>query len=738
MRARIAALTSGFIYSYHRQLFSGIAKAAEAFDVDLVGIPCGPANIRNDELGMRNILYSIIDPAQYDGFLVPYSSLGQYCGYEEFRRMLAPVFDRPSVAIGGLLEGHPSVVPDDYSGVYELFLHLIRGHGCKSFLFIRGEPKHFSSNKREEAARAALAACGLAAEGLKTLQGQLNAEGAGEAMDRLLHEGGLDGLDAIVAVSDTLAIAAMRRLQERGLRVPEDIVVCGTSGYEDSESCSPPLTTVDVEVERNGFEAMRTLLDLIRDGKAPELTVIGSNLRIRASCGCVSSERRSRNDRDLEETTHSYLNLFREFGYSLITRTDYSELFHLMNRYLGTKNIFLSLFEHGGAPFSRSSLVAAFSDGSMRPESDEGRAFRSGELLPRDLLPEGRSTLVVQPLYYGREQLGLLAMDFEPRHGLAYEAIAAQVAGALNSRIQGDRVKEAEGRFHEMAVISSDWLWEIDAEGILAYTSDGAERLMGFSRQELAGKDFLGLFFPDDPTAREGLRHALLVAGEPIRDREASSRAKDGKTLFLQLSGTPMRGKDHAFKGFRGACRDVTAGKRSEERIQALAFYDPLTKLPNRRLLESRLETLILANRREEALFAVMFIDLDSFKSVNDSLGHDAGDELLRRTAAALSSCIREGDTLARVGGDEFIILLLRIKDVEEARPIADRIVEQLSSRVGPKGLGVTSSIGVALYPRDGVEGHELLKNADLAMYAAKRAGKNRYCFYRSDMRLRP
>ncbi len=184
---------------------------------------------------------------------------------------------------------------------------------------------------------------------------------------------------------------------------------------------------------------------------------------------------------------------------------------------------------------------------------------------------------------------------------------------------------------------------------------------------------------------------------------------------------------------------DLTERKKEEERIQFLANYDVLTALPNRYLLADRLEQSISLAQRHLTKLAVMFIDLDHFKNINDSLGHDVGDALLKEVARRLSSCLRRSDTLARQGGDEFVALLGDLNSVEEAAYVAEKMIEAMCREfsVGDYQLSVTPSIGLSVYPDDGDTAMQLLRNADLAMYRAKDSGRNRFEYYEPEMNFK-
>ncbi|WP_295990181.1 EAL domain-containing protein, partial [Rugamonas sp.] len=194
--------------------------------------------------------------------------------------------------------------------------------------------------------------------------------------------------------------------------------------------------------------------------------------------------------------------------------------------------------------------------------------------------------------------------------------------------------------------------------------------------------------------------------------------------------------KRHEFFGTYGVARDITDRKRAEEVISYQAYHDILTDLPNRMLFKDRLGLAVIQAKRKLTELAVMFVDLDRFKLVNDTLGHVKGDELLQQVALRLKDCLRRGDTLARQGGDEFTIVLPELRDRQDAKAIADKFLESLHQPFDLDGheVHISASIGIAIYPGDGETIDELLRHADIAMYQVKALGKNGHSFYHNSM----
>jgi diguanylate cyclase (GGDEF)-like protein len=202
----------------------------------------------------------------------------------------------------------------------------------------------------------------------------------------------------------------------------------------------------------------------------------------------------------------------------------------------------------------------------------------------------------------------------------------------------------------------------------------------------------------------------------------------------LSISGDPRFGPEGAFVGYRGVGRDVTEIALARERIASLAYSDPLTGLANRTSLMPALDQAVQRARRRNAKLAVVFLDLDGFKQINDQHGHDAGDALLIELAARLRDNLRASDLIARLGGDEFLVVLEEVQDTEPVEIVAKKL---LTETVRPYTLpgaqaSVTASIGISIFPDDAADATALMKHADIAMYAAKQAGKNTCRFYSS------
>jgi len=264
----------------------------------------------------------------------------------------------------------------------------------------------------------------------------------------------------------------------------------------------------------------------------------------------------------------------------------------------------------------------------------------------------------------------------------------------------------------------------VDKDGTFLQLSSGCERLFGYSIDELIGKSMLDLIHPDD---RERTLQAAtdIMAGNHKIDFENRYIRKDGQIAHLQWRARWVPDQQVRI----AVARDITQHKMMLDHLQKIAFYDNLTGLPNRELFLDRLQQAIARSRREHqthsALIALMFIDIDKFKAVNDNYGHQAGDQVLINVAQRLQHSVRETDTLARFGGDEFVILLDGADACANAEQIAEKILHELASplQFGLESFVVSASIGIAYYLDPLQNAIEFLHQADIAMYQAKTAG---------------
>lgn len=326
----------------------------------------------------------------------------------------------------------------------------------------------------------------------------------------------------------------------------------------------------------------------------------------------------------------------------------------------------------------------------------------------------------------------------------AVQSTLHKVALERANHAMGERLRASE-RLHRYLVESSpDLIFTLDADGCFSYLNPRIEDLLGFERNELLRRPFLSLVMEEDRERVAGLMHAQRETPGAnfsielrLRRHERYYSSHGGITVSLQ--GMPMLGKEGGrgdYLGLYGVARDISERKRAEEIITFQAYHDQLTHLPNRVLFRDRLELAIAQAQRRGGSLAVMFVDVDRFKLVNDSYGHAEGDALLRGIAARLQATLRKGDTLARQGGDEFTILLPDIETPDDADVIAHKILDALERpfELSHGEFRATVSVGVAIFPRDGHTAEALTQHSDIAMYQVKRSGKNGFRFFAPEL----
>ncbi len=331
------------------------------------------------------------------------------------------------------------------------------------------------------------------------------------------------------------------------------------------------------------------------------------------------------------------------------------------------------------------------------------------------------------------------AKDAQSRCLLLHKACACASADAQGQRL-ADANSLQEAALHTLSILDNmlDGVLTISKRGHIESVNKAATKLFGYTADELLGHS-VGMLLPEPYSGDHDQQMQLFkhtgsnyLVGAP---REILGKRKDGSIFPISLSVSKIARPGRPT--FVGVIRDITQRRQQEEEIQRLAFYDPLTQLPNRRLLLDRLKQALMTSARSGQRGALMFLDLDHFKLLNDTLGHDLGDALLKQVANRLKTCVREGDTVARLGGDEFVVLLEGLSPTAtESAADAEVVANKMLTALGqPYALRwhhheSTPSIGIVIFKGDQESTDTLLKKADLAMYQAKAAGRNTARFF--------
>lgn len=846
----IAVLAGSFSSTYLEGISRGAHEAASQLGYNLVVYAGGPLKSPDNFALSRDNIFDLVDTKLIDGIIIPVSSHTRFLNEIETNNFIDRYRNIPMVNIGSYIPGVINVLTDYRKGIQELFHHLTIDHNYKRVAFIRGPKNHISSNIREQIYKQELKKHGLPFDKSLVFNSSLNRFKSRNLAKMFIDANGKPICDAIITLNDNQALGIMEGLKDKGLEIPKDIAVCGSSNVLAGLFSEPELTSIKEPKFELG-EAAVYALDRVFKGATPEDTInISTSLVIRKSCGCTP---KIENLRDLDEniTTGNLLKteserifkrisqitnnihhiyksnsnkdeldiILEQFKKTLLTEsTDkfYELLKGILEKTIKSEDIITwlgivteiqkELFDFTTYHEEKSGLVKLNRDLTLLRNVVEQKAIKfqnydtdyyidhfreiinnlnssfdinavrkyamdildlnefhisvynktkgkissaTNFLTVRDrkkieipktaltftqskLLPEGaptfinRYTLLVFPLSFRKKPLGFLIVDLSKRKGTAYENMQAIISTALKNELQIQELRHAEERFSDIAHSTSNWLWETDKNNTFTYSSISVNEVIGYNAEEITGRDLNSLSISDTSTHIQRMK-----AHEKISNLECWFKHKNGKLVCLIISAAPSF-KNKEFNGYRGVFIDITEQKLQEEKIHSLAYTDILTGLPNRAMFHKKLNNMVNNSKLNNQKFALMFLDLDRFKYVNDSMGHAAGDQLLQSISKSLQSALRSNDVVSRLGGDEFTILLPKITEDSQVVIIANRILEKLaeSITISDKQIYVTVSIGISFYPNDGDSVEMLLKNSDSAMYKAKNQGRNQYVFY--------
>ncbi len=299
-------------------------------------------------------------------------------------------------------------------------------------------------------------------------------------------------------------------------------------------------------------------------------------------------------------------------------------------------------------------------------------------------------------------------------------------------KIAEDALRQSEERSRTIIDNIADAYYETDLAGNLLMFNDAFLKMVGYTREEMQGMNYRQYSDKKSSSIAFHVFHQVFKTGKTVKRMEWEIHTKKGEKKNAELSVSLVYDGQGKPRGFRGIISDITERHKMDEVIRQQAFYDYLTGLPNRKLYYDRLHMAIKRARRDKKMIAVIILDLDRFKEVNDLRGHATGDALLRTVAQRLQAIVRDADTVARYGGDEFTFILPSIDKKEDALQIARKILKSFKEpfELDNCHLAVTSSLGMAIYPTFGDDIDTLMKNADIALYQAKARGRNRFCCY--------
>ncbi len=741
----LAPLVRGY---YFGTVLAGITEVTSAAGYRVVAIQTSDPRRENAEGFHPSVGVEYPGSDYIDGYLTILNAISD----GDLERLVAD--GKPVVTISHRVPHLPigQVGPDNGEGIGRAVAHLVQ-HGHTRIAFV-GSRIQTDQRERGDAYRAALLSHGITPDPSLFFDPESETIGGGYEAGEAMIASGLRST-AVIAATDWTAYGVMDALAAHGVDVPREQAVIGFDDGEASEFTSPPLTSVRADFADVGRHGARLLLAQLGGAPVVPGAHLGrTSLTVRESCGCppaplptsaiVASERREQ----FHQRTYYQGALLTQYavsqsllGVDAVDPTDMGWLAHT-NASAGV----LGLREPDGSLL----IAGSYSSQAVEPvgAADEDDAvaaagtssglhnvalghFPTAGVMSR-VDPSGRDIVFILPLIGTNREWGWLGVvaPVEARELAGRETVnqwAVVLAVALDVSAKGATIAELTGELAAMMENSPDAIARYDCERRYRYLNGPAARLLGVAPADVLGRT-------DDELRREETVATRWRAG--LEDVVASMRTSEVEfsetvgddQLWFQARMVPLLGSDGALNGILTSSRDITALKRAEQELAHRAVHDSLTGLPNRVLFVDRVQQAIARLERRSGKLAVMFIDLDHFKEINDSLGHDVGDRLLVNVARRIEAASRRADTLARFGGDEFVLLCDRLTHQEDVRIVAGRIGRALAEPFidGDNELNITASIGIAVVTDPFSDPTTVIRNADEAMYSAKSSGRNR------------
>ncbi|MFC5470298.1 EAL domain-containing protein [Cohnella suwonensis] len=741
---RIGVIAPYLDGEYYGRLLPHIHEAVKERNSELFAI-----QVADDELGV----VALEEPVSFD--LVDAWILILPSASAAFLEMLANG-EKPFVCIG-FPSPYPrggSVLVSNRESMKEAVLHLI-DHGHRGIAFI-GHTQQYDLHERYNGYLDALAERGIEADERLAVRAADNLLESGKrAAERLLATG--VPFSAVAAGTDLNALGAIDYLNSRGYSVPDDFAVIGYDDIHQAGLNYPPLTTVGQPFREMGRKAVSKAFDLIA-GRKPEAaeTFVPAGLVVRKSCGCEESRSlASKEGLDFHMNNLSKMRIALhnvtvnnyKMTQGLIVATK-DEKIHISKLFW---SVFhwgcLALWEEDGKGGRRLVVRQTFSKRGDRvpPAGLEVplERFPPVEYLPPGAGPGGEEFVVLHPVRSELQNWGYIALvgPLDPMDDFVANDLSRHsftiLAVALERELLFKQVSSMAEKLEIVSRTTNDGIWDWDLTTDKIEWTIRAHHMMSGATERLLDtpQAFVDLVHPDDQ-----LRLRLEFMRPFQKDRpiqvELRFRTTDGQHLWLFLAGDILYDESGMPIRIIGSITDVTEKKTNEERITQLAYQDALTGLPNRLRFKDQLRQAMAERDLDGGRLAVLMIDLDRFKIVNDTLGHQSGDCLLQRAAHMLRDCVGEDDIIARLGGDEFIVLLKRIEGVGDVSSVTKKMLDALAQPFILEGQSfhLSASIGASLYPTECAEAEAnpdtLIRDADLAMYHTKENGGNRFEIY--------
>jgi len=652
----------------------------------------------------------------------------------------------PVVVASDVIEGlHvPAAVPDNATGVAAAVAHLI-GHGHTRIGFAANLVQS-DMRQRYEGYRSGLLAHGIEPCDAWRFDAPDNGEIGGAVVARHLIETGMP-VTALFLATDRNAVGCLNELTAHGVRVPDDLAIVGFDGIDAGAHTEPSLTTVAQRFDDIGAAAARLLLARIDGGPVDSRPVsVPSELLVRRSCGCGGPDPTDVDPAAAAEfwRAEAAAHLERSQRRERLMREQYEIGIRLLDHdrpapqqleWLGATDVRaaeLALWD--GGPGTKRVRIAGVYDRDGAATTEVGavipvEAFPTDVLLGRSDLDADEVTIVV-PVAMRGQNFGLLAVvgevDTLSANGReTHNQWAALLTAALDQQLLHEQLITSEERYSLWALATDDGLWDWDLVGDRIFYSGRCMEMLGQGHLRRTGPPsvWLDRVHPDD-------RDRMAAAMERASTHERATvelkhriRGEDGRYRRVVLRALPVGAPGQPATRVVGSIHDIEDRRRLEEQLRHSAQYDDVTGLPNRRLFLERLDVATERRRTDGRDFVVAFFDLDGFKNVNDSFGHQAGDRVLAAVGERLRRRVRRSDVPARFGGDEFAVLFHDVTPGDAIATVRDVVAAvQRPVDVGGRHVDVMASTGITTSEVGDRTADEVIRDADVAMYQAKAA----------------
>jgi diguanylate cyclase (GGDEF)-like protein len=681
----------------------------------------------------RDRIFDFVDPDHIDGLIIPMGALSRYISRQEQLAFLKRFDQIPVVTITSDIPGYINIGYNARQGIFELVNHLCDKHQVTRIAYAATTGRHRTSEIKKQFLIEAMQARGLQYNERFELSCELRRGTPVQGLEALFPEDRREWPEAIIASADNQALSIVASLLRLGLKVPEDVIVTGSTGHVDSLFSDPPLTSIVEPTYELGWHAAERVIAAIEGKACQESLVLPTSLAVRRSCGCNPP-----GEGNIDQQVSSPLPY--AYGRQLTLEQVHADL----------EQTLLNIPPEHWARISPATPIQLAK--MLFEDLESNQQSRLIKLFQRKL----ESTLKSEEVFIWGQLALCIHWSLMQRENSSQAS--HNIAASLFKVVQTCHEKAGRYRRHE----AKKYVGIMREIGIQLNSEFNLDEICQLLSYGLNINDcYISLFEDEDwlsgpaknvLTMQNGLR--LNVVDKPYRSHELMPPEVQPYTETYNLVLMPLSLKEDFFgicmmnigerKGvvyeslltlLSSALKNqihVRDLKAQETRIRNLAYSDLLTNLPNRPKLNESLRETIENAQLTNTDFAVLFIDLDGFKLVNDSMGHSAGDLLLKDVAQLFARCMRENDIIGRFGGDEFVVILPRIDSREDAATVAKRMINALSNPIWimDQPVFITASIGIALYPINGHNADSLLINADKAMYRSKQNGKNRFGFY--------